>query len=299
MFSKIKLKKLCKLTFIGLILFLLCPIGYFVLDNPREVKVEPRAVVPNSVGAYIINLDRSQDRYQDVRPLVHDLEIPFERLPAVNGYALSEAELKNLVDFKTYQLFFKEPPKNGTIGCTLSHIKAWEAFLKSNFEYAIIFEDDVVFEPTKLRSAIDELIKHSSYWDINNFEIHHRGLPITIKKLKDDQKLVNYLFPVTHTGAYMINRKAAIRLLEKALPIKMPVDHYFTRTWELGLIFTGVENPRLVHQKEGFSEIENSPRIAKSTGSATLKLKQKYYACKTSIIRMGYNLKCALTSHDV
>jgi hypothetical protein len=59
----------------------------------------------------------------------------------------------------------------------------------------------------------------------------------------------------------MINRKGAKNLLEKALPIKMPVDHYFTRDWELGIKFTGVENPNLVHQTFGDSDIERTTKV--------------------------------------
>ena len=35
----------------------------------------------------------------------------------------------------------------------------------------------------------------------------------------------------------------------------MPIDHYFTRSWELDIKFTGIENPRLVTQSYGDSDI--------------------------------------------
>ena len=41
-----------------------------------------------------------------------------------------------------------------------------------------------------------------------------------------------------------------------ALPIKMPVDNFFRRSWEFDTIFAGVENPRLVSQSFGDSIIE-------------------------------------------
>lgn len=294
--------KICNLTVIFLvlclILFLIYPTGYFVLNHRQSVHIGPVPIIPSSVGAYIINLDRSRDRYDEVKPLVSHLEVPLERVSAIEGQALSDTELNQSVDLGMYQTFFRQPPKKGTIGCSMSHIKAWQTFLHSPFEYAIIFEDDVRFDPKKLKAAMNQLIEHPSYWDINNFETHHRGLPITIKTLKDNQKLVSYLLPVTHTGAYMINRKAAMRLLEKALPIKMPVDHYFTRVWEFGLIFTGIENPRLVYQKPGVSEIENSTRVLRGDQKKNLSIKQTFYLIKTGIIRIVYNLKCILTSHD-
>lgn len=293
MFCKAQLKKISKWVAIILGLFLIYPAGYFVLGDSQKISIAPVHTISQSVGAYIINLDRSQERYDSVKPIVNDLGFPVERISAVDGSTLSEKDLKKIVDFETYKIFFKQPPKKGTIGCSLSHIKVWETFLKSNFEYAIIFEDDVRFDPLKLQGVINELIAHHELWDINNFELHHRGLPMTIQTLNNDQKLVRYLLPVTHTGAYMINRKAAMRLLEKALPIKMPVDHYFTRVWELGLSFTGVENPRLVDQKPGASDIESSDRVLESKKSG-FGFKRSVYTLKTGIIRVLYNLKCIL-----
>jgi glycosyl transferase family 25 len=298
MYFKLNWLNISKLVIIILSAFLIYPAGYFVLDSKKVLSIPPIKVIPKSVGAYIINLERSSDRYFEVKPLVNQLEIPFERIAAIEGAHLSDSEINQLVDFDTYQHFFKQLPKKGTMGCSLSHIKAWQTFLNSHFEYALIFEDDVRFDAKTLKVTIDDLIEHNSYWDINSFELHHRGLPITIKSLKNDQKLVNYLLPVTHTGAYMINRKAAKRLLEKALPIKMPVDHYFTRVWELGLIFTGIENPRLVYQKQGFSEIESTSRAHGSDKISLLKIKRGIYGFKTGIIRVFYNLKCVLTSRD-
>ena len=78
-------------------------------------------------------------------------------------------------------------------------------FLESPFEYAVIFEDDVSFDPTKLRLVIEELIQNNKYWDITSFEISHRGAPLTIKSFPDNQKLVVYLTEISHTGAYILN----------------------------------------------------------------------------------------------
>ncbi len=278
------------------ILFLIYPTGYFVLNSKNQaisssITTEP----PKGVGAYIINLDRSKERYEYVKQNVYNLGIPVQRISAVEGNVLSDLELKSLVDFDAYRRFLNGAPKKGTVGCSLSHIKAWETFLKSNFEYAIIFEDDVSFDPKKLKPIINELVDNHQYWDINNFESYHRSVPLTIKALQDNQKLVVYLTNVTHTGSYMINRKAALKLLEKSLPIKMPIDHYFTRGWEFGLTFTGVENPRLVYQSYGTSEIEQSS-VAKKHTRSMFSVQRSLFQMKTGIIRMAYNMICYFQS---
>ncbi len=291
--------KSIKILIIFLLFLLIYPVGYFVLETNPDIKGKYSAdsLTPHhGAVAYIINLDRSKDRYAYVKPNIDLLGIPVERIAAVDGKALSDAEINAKVDSQTYRDFLGHLPKKGTIGCSLSHIKAWKTFLESPFEYAVIFEDDVNFDPTKLRFVIEELMKNNTYWDITTFEISHGGAPLTIKSFPDNQKLVVYLFEVAHTGAYILNRKAALRLLEKALPIKMPIDHYFTRAWEFDLKFTGIENPRLVHQNYGTSEINKSKEVLRAERNPLSVIKKCLYKLQSYIIRVLYNLKCYVES---
>lgn len=220
----------------------------------------------HSIGAYIINLDRSKERYQTMHEPVQALGYPLERISAVDGKSIPQDQLDAMVDFKHFQLMFKNPPKIGTIGCSLSHFKTWETFLKSPYEYALIFEDDVTFESSRLKTVIEDVIRYKA-WDICSLDIKHRGLPLSVANLPMGHKLAVYLVEVTHTGCYIINRKAAQILLKKAFPIQLPIDHYFTRIWESGLTFVGVENPRLVRQTFGDSEINSSESLSLQNNS--------------------------------
>ena len=299
MAKKILIKSI-RFLIILVFLALVYPVGYFVLDTDPAVKGKDLSSSINrhqgGAIAYIINLDRSKERYAYVKPNVDLLGIPVERISAVEGKALSDAEINVAVDMQTYREFLSHFPKKGTIGCSLSHIKAWKAFLESPFEYAVVFEDDVNFDPPKLRTVINDLTKNGKEWDISSFEISHSGTPLTIKTFQDGQKLVVYLTEISHTGAYILNRDAAVKLLEKALPIKMPIDHYMTRGWEFGLKFTGIENPRLVHQQYGTSEINQTNHLLGSDDNVFSVVKKCLYKLQSYIIRFFYNLKCYVES---
>ena len=60
----------------------------------------------------------------------------------VNGQLLSNDEINNNTTYLCSKFCTKS-----SIGIAMAHIKVWEQFLKSNDEYAIIFEDDVIFTP--------------------------------------------------------------------------------------------------------------------------------------------------------
>lgn len=267
------------------------PVGYFILPSAKDVSiVEDQYKSHKGITAYLINLERSKERLSFVKPRIDKLNLPLQRIEAVDGYKLSSEEFAKNVDLESYHNFLGQSPKVGIIGCSLSHIKAWQEFLNSNYEFAIIFEDDISFNPEEVSTTINELIANRQYWDIANLETHHRGLPVTIKKLDNGSKMVSYLVEVTHAGAYLINRHAAKQLVSKALPIKMPIDHYFTRGWELNLKFVGIE-PRIVKQTFGDSTIETSKR---NNEEYQTNLKQKIikrvYKIQTNTIRFVYNL---------
>lgn len=280
----------------GLAVLFFYPYGYFVLgkgQKPLHNRVDSSV---KGAGAYILNLDRCPERYSYIEPQVAQLGLPFQRIAGVDGKKLSQATILEVVDTTTYQNLLGHLPKYGTIGCSLSHIKAWKAFLESDFEFAVIFEDDAAFDPAQLVQAIGQLIQHPAYWDIVNLESFHHGVPLTIRRLEGKNRLVVYLSDVSHTGAYILNRHAAEKLLAYALPIKLPVDHYFSRGWELGLKFTGLE-PRLVSQQCTPSVIQESAAITDtkspfSLSTRGLKVLYKFQSC---IIRFAYNLKLYLT----
>ncbi|RYE06278.1 MAG: glycosyltransferase family 25 protein [Rickettsiaceae bacterium] len=291
------MKKIIKVTlkFLSCILFIvLCfPIGYFVL--PKAQNIIDDVATPHDTVSYVINLERSIGRLQYVMPNIKKLGYKVQVISAVDGKQLSDDKIHEQTDQHMYRNFFNYYPPKGTIGCFLSHIKVWETFLKSEHEFAVIFEDDVSFDPAKLKSVIEQLTTGKKYWDITSFEMSHRGNPLTLNTLHSDQKHVIFLYKVSHSGAYIINRKAAKKLLEKSLPIMMPIDHYFIRSWELGLKFTGIE-PRIVHQSYGDSEICEVNRLNNEQEYKALYLRlYKYmFNIQTNLVNFFYNLKIYL-----
>ncbi len=259
-----------------------------MLDSIPSNLNPPSSAEYSGTTSYIINLDTSVGRYQYVKPKVYSLGYDVQRIRAVNGTALSKTYIDQVLD-SSYEIFQHRKPNFGTIGCYLSHLNTWKEFLQSESEFALIFEDDVDFNPDSLKKILEVLRKEKSLWDIVSFEISHSGLPLTLKKTYN-QKISIYLFEITHTGCYLINRKAARALIEKALPIKMPVDRYFTRSWEFNLKFIGIE-PRLVHQKYGDSTISQTKSYRAKGRTYKDDIHAYRFKAQSYAIRFFYNLK--------
>ena len=284
-------------TIVLFFLIALCyPVGYFVLEKNPDIEIPENSRKKSGVITYVINLDRSKGRYEYVKDNLHALGYPVERISAVDAKAMSDEEIKSYLDLefitkRTDHNFFK-----GAVGCALSHIKVWQAFLESDAEYALIFEDDVVFDPKLLKESVSELLENKEKWDIVQLYIDQkRGMPLHFQELGNQQKMEVYLTKVYGTVSYLVNRKAARALLEKSLPLKMPIDVYFTRSWESDLKFIGVGSPYLVGHSYGNTNIENTNHIYQLSQRFDHKIYRELYKAQTFIIRLYWNLKLYLT----
>jgi glycosyl transferase family 25 len=265
-----------------------------IRDKTKKELPKFREINNGKITSYIINLERAQERLNYVLPQISSLGIPYEIIPAIDGNKILLEPSDNadfVVNMDTYKYIFRMQPEPGTIGCSLSHEKALKQFLRSDNEFAIIFEDDVFFDPRKLSVLIEDLVQKKHKWDIVSFELNHHGHPVSIAELPYDKKLVLYLTNVKHSGAYMINRKTANKLIKNFFPIEMPFDHYFSRSWEHGIQFCGVE-PRPGKQEFGNSQIKNCEK--QKTKSLFTAVTSFFYNVNSSIAHSLYNFFCYL-----
>jgi GR25 family glycosyltransferase involved in LPS biosynthesis len=86
-----------------------------------------RILTPRIV-AYLINLDRRPDRWNEFLAKSRSLELPISRFSAVDGHEISKSELRL-------------PP--AVAACWMSHQAVAEEFLDSGAEYCLVLEDDI------------------------------------------------------------------------------------------------------------------------------------------------------------
>ena len=186
---------------------------------------------------YVINLDRDTERMDSIRANLEGLGLPFERLSAVMGKDVPEWE--KLVDMSAYAWRNRlDAPRAGEVGCTLSHLKAMETFLRTDAPWCVILEDDVEVLPAcadVLRSLAEK-----DDWDLVKLFNFHSGLPVKKRALAGGHHLVVHLTRTTSAAAYVVNRRAAETLLRSMRPISEQVDHAHDQPWETGLRTRGI-----------------------------------------------------------
>ena len=178
---------------------------------------------------YYINRDQSTVRRDWMESQLSQLandKIHYERISAVEGATLSEAEINAVTD---YDKGTNRKLSENEVGCFLSHQKAWQQISDSPDEYGVIMEDDVL-----LSSKVDLFLSNTNWipngtayirLEVTNdlefrlFERHRKG------RIGD----VKYeLFEFTNgegSGAYVLHRELAKWLLIHYTNFSIPVDN--------------------------------------------------------------------------
>ena len=196
----------------------------------------------NACIVYLINLDRSPERLANVSARLTALGLAFERVPAVDGMTLSEAEFAR----QTRENRYYKPLRRGEVGCYLSHLEAMRRFVATGREYALILEDDVVL-PDRLPCLLNDAIglRRRSVdarlaWDVLKLA-NKRRRHIDLAPLGADHRLVEYGPSVpTTTAAAVWTRDGAIRWIQGSNGVARPIDCDLQHPWEYGLCIRSI-----------------------------------------------------------
>lgn len=160
---------------------------------------------------YWINLDRSSDRKEKMIKMFEDdafSGISNERFSAVDG--------NNPDSIKKIE-FIDPNERPGVYGCLLSHLETIRKFNNSNYDIALILEDDCTLEFKKywkksVRTVIQESPKD---WEIIMLSYYFEGDDLNTHVLSNWDNMTNdYTSDQAYsTLAYIINKKGSNKLI--------------------------------------------------------------------------------------
>lgn len=198
------------------IIFLI--ISFIIILNRKNIeKFDVIKKTSNNLfdKIYVINLEESKDRLENLNKQANKLNLNIERFPAIKGKTLTEQDLINNDYLGNIKLKY-----NGSLGCYLSHCLLWEKIYKENkYDNVLILEDDCLL-PDNFIEQIQELKKYTPEdFDYLNLGIGKRreGKSINNKLIipieKNEKGLNAGLF------GYIIKRKNIPKLLSLVKPI--------------------------------------------------------------------------------
>lgn len=172
---------------------------------------------------YLINLDRSPSRLEYISRRLAALGLSFNRIPAVDGAALSEEQRT---------AFAAARPRDGRgwsagqIGCFLSHFESWRLIAAGDNPWALVLEDDLHLSDT-LPAVITDVSVLDDKIDIVRLESTGQWLALGPPAVTLAGRVVRPLrSSAWGAGAYMISQAAAARLVATETKLHTPTDDF-------------------------------------------------------------------------
>ena len=212
----------------------------------KSTTIKPINATYYVLGCYKALCEKNQNLHQRLKLLnfyMHEAGVNMENiklLPIFWKDDFSKAKLKNLALYRNSH--FPEQMKLGEIGNMLSHLSAFLKFLQTKDEYCIILEDDAHLQYNaneNIKLTISKLYNDKKPWDI--IWLYNSGTdeyntswnkawhmkPTKIKfnskeSIKISKNVELYKMEKNFIGSttgYVINRRAAMYMLNRAFPI--------------------------------------------------------------------------------
>ena len=201
----------------------------------------------------MISLQRSEARRAHSKRALENSGLNWEFLDAVDGLQLTgtppeyhEEKVKRLLGF---------PLSASEIGCFLSHRLAWAKCIEKN-RPVLVLEDDFSFAP-HFSEALNSLMSINEDWDLIRLQGLQETADSTVIEFDNFRIAQNHGDPLGAT-AYLINPRAAIRLIQCSQDIYEPLDHFIEHQKKHGLKILALK-PYPVFSNMSASTIHDRP----------------------------------------
>ena len=242
---------------------------------------------------YVINLDRSQERWQRINAHLQNLGIVAQRVSAVDAAQYDSVFLSKHYSKNLNKEYFFIGLKPAEIGCFLSHRKALSAFIAdSKKKYAVILEDDVEFvsDPSQFVDQWCAVLNDNTPVMLKLFK--RRGISGELVDSCDQSDIIRPRLVPLGTQAQILNRSAAQALLMAFEEFSMPVDVAYQHWWQHG-VKVQVTVPNQINE---ISEVVGGTNIGGSVGlsfgfKAQRELRRSWFRLKLKLVSAWFYVK--------
>ena len=205
-------------------------------------------MVSEKFKIFIVNLKKDKKRREHIISELKKQKLDnYEIIDAINGHEFDEKEIKkNTFKNKKNLNPWNTKISPSQIGCALSHIKIYKKFIKTDYDFALVLEDDAIFIEKFNKNLIDFIIDNFKY----------RKQIILLSEIKEFyskpiNKIEKYeLVDVTNaffTHSYFISKSAAQSIISFNYPVKTIADNFVLFKLYCGIKINGI-NPIVVDQ---------------------------------------------------
>jgi GR25 family glycosyltransferase involved in LPS biosynthesis len=185
--------------------------------------------------AFIIHLERADQRRPQALELAARLPMPAEILPAVDGKQMSAADLLAATAPALHEPAYPFPLRPTEIACFLSHRRAWQAILDDGCDAGLIAEDDVADADPRFTAVIEAVAATIAADEFIRFPLHDRGEGGVVARQHAGTTLLEPWMPGLGMQMQLVGHEAARRLLDATRQFDRPVDSLVQMQWLHGV----------------------------------------------------------------
>ncbi|WP_269450664.1 glycosyltransferase family 25 protein [Bathymodiolus septemdierum thioautotrophic gill symbiont] len=167
------------------------------------------------IKIFIMNPEKFQDRRKSLKNRLDKTKFEYEFMSINDEVDLTpDAIVKNHNSKKTIDSFGRDFTR-GELASTLNHLLAYEKFIQSGNEIAVILEDDVAFDSKEFEVIVNSIIKiiNTSKPQICQLTPVTSYLKNNAIEIGDKHKIASVI-QSWGSQAYIINRPAAINIIK-------------------------------------------------------------------------------------
>jgi GR25 family glycosyltransferase involved in LPS biosynthesis len=178
----------------------------------------------------IIHMPGSTNRAANVEHLLFSLP-EAQVVEAVNG---RDVVARNAMSLRPGDLYAPSYPFRlgpGEVGCFLSHRRCWQRIVDSDWDYALIVEDDLALDPPLWAQAQALIAARAGPESFIRLPAKRREVAAVQIGQHGDSKLFLPKVIGLQTVAQVVGRTAAKRLLDATAILDRPVDTFLQMHW--------------------------------------------------------------------
>jgi glycosyl transferase family 25 len=183
--------------------------------------------LPRAIPCFVVNLARDVARRENIEAQLAHLGMAYNIVPAVDGKALSDAELAENYDRAKAEKAHR-PLSLSEIGCAMSHLQIYQTVVRGNLPYAFVLEDDAL-----LAANVDEVLARLPRFvfpdepvvTLLSYVRRYRNRERQI--LSDSAFLADTYGNAARSLAYVVTQKAAQQLIKHGYPIWRECDRWY------------------------------------------------------------------------
>lgn len=186
-----------------------------------------------NICLYVINLDRSVDRWGALSHQASIFGLPTMRVSGVDGTKTSPDQRIDC-DMPAFECNNGRTMLSGEYGCYRSHLKALSVFLESNEPFGVIVEDDLELAADLLvraRAAIEAVPDADIVKLFNHRVVGFRRVATSVAGDEIGRAAHG---PLGSSACYIVTRRGAERLIQGIRIMEYPLDIAIERGWANG-----------------------------------------------------------------